>query len=340
MRHGAGEVAPDNFAIRNPKLLKSIIRKGEKNMVRLRRSVLSVPGSSDKMISKALGLTADEVLLDLEDGVALEEKEGARLKIIRAFKDHDWGDRVRAYRINGLDTPFAYRDIIDVVEQAGENIDVIIIPKVEDAAQVQFVDLLLSQIEMRQGLKWTIGLEASIETALGMLNVKEIAFASPRLETLVFGIADYGASLTMPSSGVSGHGDAEEQYPGHRWHFPLSRMVMTAKAAGLAAIDAPYGDFKDQAGLERSCRVAVSLGYDGKWAIHPAQLDIINKAFSPSAEDISRARRIIRAYERGKASGTGATALDGKMVDRASIRLAQMTYEHARRLGLVEEESG
>lgn len=306
-------------------------------MVRLRRSVLSVPGSSDKMISKSLELPADEIMLDLEDGVALEEKEGARAKIIRAFKDHDWADRVRAYRINGLDTPFAYRDVIDVVEQAGEDIDVIVIPKVEKAADVQFVALLLSQIEMNVGLKKTIGLEASIETALGMLNVKEIAFASPRLETLVFGIADYGASLTMPSSGVSGHGDAEEDLM-HRWHFPLSSMVMAAKAAGLAAIDAPFGDFKDETGLKKSCQQAASLGYDGKWAIHPAQLDTINETFTPSAEDINRAQIILKAYEAVKASGEGATALDGKMVDAASVRLAQVTYEQARRLGLVEED--
>jgi citrate lyase beta subunit len=310
---------------------------GERIMVRLRRSVLSVPGSSDKMISKGLELSADEIMLDLEDGVALEEKEGARSKIIRALKDHDWGDRVRAYRINGLDTPFAYRDIIDVVEQAGESIDVLVIPKVEKAADVQFVDLLLSQVEMNLGLNKTIGLEASIETALGMLNVKEIAFASPRLETLVFGIADYGASLTMASSGVSGHGDAEEDFI-HRWHFPLSRMVMAAKAARLAAIDAPYGDFRNEAGLEKSCQQAASLGYDGKWAIHPTQLDTINETFTPSFEDIRRAQIILKAYEDVKASGEGAAALDGKMVDAASVRLARVTYEQARRLGLLEEK--
>jgi citrate lyase beta subunit len=306
-------------------------------MIRLRRSVLSVPGSSDKMIRKSLELPADEIMLDLEDGVALEEKEGARSRIIRALKDRDWGDRVRAYRINSLDTPFAYRDIINVVEQAGESIEVIVIPKVEKAADVQFVALLLRQIEMNQGLKKTIGLEASIETALGMLNVKEIAFSSPRLETLVFGIADYGASLTMPSSGVSGHGDAEENLM-HRWHFPLSRMVMAAKAAGLAAIDAPFGDFKDEKGLKKSCQQAASLGYDGKWAIHPAQLDTINETFTPSAEDITRARIILKAYEEIKANGEGATALNGKMVDAASVRLAQVTYEQARRLGLIKKD--
>jgi len=289
------------------------------------------------MMKKAGELPADEIMLDLEDGVALEEKEEARTKIIRFFKDYDWGGRSRAYRINGLDTPFAYRDIIEVVEQAGASIDVVIIPKVEKAADVQFVDLLLTQIEMRMGLEKRIGLEASIETAMGMLNVKEIAFASSRLESLVFGIADYGASLTMPSGGVSGHGDAEEQYPGHRWHFPLSRMVMAAKAAGLAAIDAPFGDFKDQTGLKRSCAIAASLGYDGKWAIHPAQLETINETFTPSDEDINLASRILQAYKKAEAQGEGATALDGKMVDGGSIRLARVTYEKARRLGLVEE---
>jgi citrate lyase beta subunit len=169
------------------------------------------------------------------------------------------------------------------------------------------------------------------------LNVKEIAFASPRLETLVFGIADYGASLTMPSSGVSGHGDAEENFI-HRWHFPMSRMVMAAKAARLAAIDAPYGDFRNEAGLEKSCQQAALLGYDGKWAIHPAQLDTINETFTPSSEDIRRAQIILKAYEDVKASGEGATALDGKMVDAASVRLARVTYEQARRLGLLEEK--
>jgi citrate lyase beta subunit len=306
-------------------------------MIRARRSILSVPASSTKMITKALGLPADEVMLDLEDGVALEEKEGARRNIISAFLDQDWGGRVRAYRINGLDTHFAYRDIIEIVEQAGNCIEVIIIPKVERAAEVQFVDLLLSQIEMRLDRERLIGLEATIETALGMLNIKEIAFASPRLESLVFGIADYGASLTMPSHGISGHGDAEGEYPGHRWHFPLSRLAMTAKAAGLAAIDSPYGDFRDQAGLERSCQMAAALGFDGKWAIHPAQLQTINRSFTPGPEDISRALAILKAYKEAESRGAGATAVDGKMVDAASIRLARLTYEQARRLGLVEE---
>jgi citrate lyase beta subunit len=307
-------------------------------MVRLRRSVLSVPGSSEKMIAKSLTLPADEIMLDLEDGVAMEETESARAQVIRAFLELDWGGHVRAYRINGMDTPFAYRDIIEVVEQAGDRINIMVMPKVETAAEVLFVDMLLRQIEMRLAKKLDIGLEPSIETARGMLNAGEVALASPRIETLVFGVADYGASLTMPSRGISGHGDAEEMYPGHRWHFPMSRMAMAAKAAGLEAIDAPYGDFKDQAGLEKSCQMAAALGYDGKWAIHPTQLETINRAFTPSAEDVSRSVRVLRAYQEATARGAGATALDGKMVDGASIRVARITYEHARRLGLVQEQ--
>jgi citrate lyase beta subunit len=212
-----------------------------------------------------------------------------------------------------------------------------VLPKVELVAEVQFVDLLLRQIEMLLAKKLDIGLEVSIETARGMLNTGDIAFASPRIEMLVFGIADYGASLTMPSRGISGHGDAEESYLGQRWPFPMSRMAMAAKAAGLGAIDAPYGDFNDQAGLEKSCQMAVALGYDGKWAIHPAELDIMNRAFTPSAEDVSRSVRVLRACQEAKARGAGATALEGKLVDAASIRVARVTYEHAQRLGLIQE---
>ncbi|MBW1982011.1 MAG: CoA ester lyase [Deltaproteobacteria bacterium] len=308
-------------------------------MIRLRRSILSVPGSSEKMISKALALAADEIMLDLEDGVAVGEKESAREKIVRAFVENDWQGRTRAFRINGLNTPFAYRDIIDVVERAGNHLDLIVVPKVECEADIRFVELLLDQIEMRHGISSAIGIEASIETARGMLNIEEIAFSSPRLESLVFGIADYSASLNMPSRGISGHGDAEEAYPGHRYHFPMSRLVMTAKAAGLAAIDAPYGDFRDQEGLENSCRMAASLGFDGKWAIHPAQLATINRTFTPSAEDISRAQRILQAYKEAEVRGEGATSLDGKMVDGASIRLARIIHEQARRLGLLEADA-
>jgi citrate lyase beta subunit len=295
--------------------------------IRLRRSILSVPANREKMVEKAFTLGMDMLMLDIEDSVPVQEKVEARKRVAAVFKGGDWGNRVRAYRINAMDTPFAYRDIIDIVEAAGELIDVIIVPKVNDAAEIKAIDYLLTQIELNMGFKKTIGLEASIETALGMLRVDEIAFSSPRLEALVFGIADYGASLTMMSKGISGHGDLEGFYPGHRWHFPLSRMAMAAKAAGLAAIDAPYGDYKNPDALKHSCLLSASLGYDGKWAIHPDQVNIINEMYTPSPEDVKRAERIILAYEEAKATGCGSLAIDGKMVDAASIRIAEAIYK-------------
>lgn len=289
---------------------------------RLRRSTLSVPANREKMVRKASRLSADVVMIDLEDSVPLSEKDNAREAVVAALKDVDWHGKVRAVRINGMDTPFAYRDLIDVVEGAGQHIDLLVIPKVNDACEVRAVDLFLTQIEARMGFPHQIGLEASIENALGMLKVEEIAFSSPRLEALVFGVADYTASLGMKSKGISGHGDAEVDYPGDRFHFPLSRMVMAAKAAELAAIDAPFGDFKDQEGLAASCLRSVALGYDGKWAIHPDQLERINEVYSPSAEDYERSQRILAAYRDAQKLGRGSVALDGKMVDAASIRVA------------------
>ncbi|MGD9505711.1 MAG: CoA ester lyase [Syntrophobacteraceae bacterium] len=292
--------------------------------IRLRRSVLSVPANRERMIEKAFGLAADVIMLDMEDSVPVEEKAAARKRTAKVLRDADWGGQVRACRINGMDAPFAYRDIIDVVEAAGDCLDVIVIPKVNDPAEIKAVDYLLTQIEANIGITRPIGLEASIETALGMLRVGKIAFASPRLEALVFGVADYSASLGMMSKGVSGHGDAEEFYPGHRWHFPLSRMAMAAKAAGLAAVDAPYGDYRDSEGLKRSCVMSAALGFGSKWAIHPQQIDIINEIYTPSLEDVERARRVIAAYREAKAEGRGSLALDGKMVDAASIRIAEV----------------
>ena len=292
--------------------------------IRLRRSILSVPSNREKMVQKAFSLPVDYVMLDLEDSVPVQEKEQARKRVAEIFKEQDWKGKVRAYRINSMDTPFAYRDLIDVVEAAGDKIDVIVVPKVCNPSEIKAIDYLLTQIEMRMGFQVPIGLEASIETAEGMLRAGEIASSSPRLEALVFGVADYGASLTMMNKGISGHGDMEEFYPGHRWHFPLSRMAMAAKAAGLAAIDAPYGDYKSPEGLRRSCVLSAALGFDGKWVIHPDQIQIINEMYTPSTEDIERCRRIMDAYEQARDAGCGSLALDGKMVDAASIRVARM----------------
>lgn len=304
--------------------------------IRLRRSILSVPANREKMVRKALSLPADVIMLDLEDSVPVDEKEKARHAVVEALTASGWDGRVRAYRVNDMGTPFAYRDLVDVVEKAGSHVDVIVVPKVNDAAEIKAIDYWLTQMEMRLGIPKKIGLEASIETARGMLHVGEIALSSPRLEALVFGIADYGASVGMPSGGISGHGDAEEGTTGFRWLFPLSRMAMAAKAAGLAAVDAPYGDFRDPQGLARSCAVSRALGYDGKWAIHPDQLDVINRVFTPSEEDVTRSLRIVEAYEAARVRGEGSVAVDGKMVDAASVRIARVTVtvaEAARRSG-------
>lgn len=292
--------------------------------VRLRRSVLSVPGNRERMIQKALKLPADVVMLDLEDSVPVGEKDEARGKVISALKEWRGRQCVTACRINGMDTPFAYRDIIDVVENAGDAVDILVVPKVNDPTEIKAIDYLLTQIEARKGLRREIGLEASVETAAGMMRVEEIAFSSPRLEALVFGVADYAASLGMMSKGFSGHGEVEDFYPGHRFHYPLSRMVMVAKAAGLAAVDAPYGDYRNTEGLQASCLLSRALGYDGKWAIHPEQLAVINEAYSPTREDVERAERVLKAYEEAGRQGAGALALDGNMIDAASVRIARI----------------
>ena len=291
---------------------------------RLRRSIISVPANREKMADKALGLEADVIMLDLEDSVPVDQKDEARKRAISLLKGENPGGKVLSCRINGMDTPFAYRDLIDIVEAAGEFIDTIVIPKVNDAAEVKAVDYFLTQMELRMGFGRRIGLEPSIETASGMMKVEEIAFSSPRIEALVFGVADYSASLTMRGGGISGHGERDGFYPGERFHFPLSRMAMAAKAAGVAAIDAPYGDYKDPEGLRRSCFTSAGLGYDGKWVIHPDQIAIVNEIYSPSEEDFQRSARILEAYEQARAAGVGSIALDGKMVDAASIRVAQV----------------
>jgi citrate lyase beta subunit len=297
-----------------------------KDSIRLRRSIISVPANRDNMVNKAFNLDVDVIMLDLEDSVPVDQKDEARKKAASALRERDWSGKVRSCRINGMDTPFAYRDIIDIVEQAGETIDTIVVPKVEDPAEIKAIDYFLTQIELRMGFKRRIGLEASIETASGMLRAGEIAFCSSRLETLVFGVADYSASLTMLSKGISGHGDAEDFYPGDRFHFPLSRMAMAAKAGGLAAIDAPYGDYKNLEGLRRSCLMSAGLGYDGKWVIHPDQIGTVNEIYSPSEEDFQRSIRILEAYEQARSAGAGSLALDGKMIDAASIRIARVIH--------------
>jgi citrate lyase beta subunit len=290
---------------------------------RLRRSVLSVPAHKEKMVAKAVRRGADQVMLDLEDSVPPGEKAGAREVAAESLASLEWGRVTRSLRINAMDTPFAYRDLVDVVERAGDHLDTVVVPKVRSARDIGAVALFLEQIEANIGLRGGIGLEAIVEDAQGMLRVEEIATATERLEVLVFGVADYGASLRMPSRGASGHGEVDPDYPGHKWHYPLSRLIMAARAAGLHAVDAPFGDYRDREGLERSCRMSAALGYDGKWAVHPDQVETVNRVFSPEEADYERCRRILEAFERARARGEGAISLDGQMVDAASVRVAR-----------------
>ncbi len=301
-----------------------------------RRSNLSVPGHVAKMHAKAAESAADVVMLDLEDSVPLEAKESARQQVIDSLLHLDWSKKTVTVRINALDTPFAYRDLIEVVEQAGPVLDAIVLPKVNHEGDIHFADRLLTGIALAKGGPDQIGLEASIETAVGLLHASAIVNASPRVKTLVFGIADYSASIGARLVSISGHGEKEEElYPGHRWHFAISKMVMNAKAAGKLAIDAPYGNFKDEEGLRRSAVMACALGCDGKWAIHPGQIAAINEVFTPSKEDIELAAKVIQANEEAKNAGRGAVAVEGRMVDQATVRLATQLWEQARHLGLV-----
>ncbi len=300
------------------------------------RSILSVPGHVVKMHGKAAESPADVIMLDLEDSVPPDAKEAARRQVVESLAAIDWHGKTVTVRINSLDTPFAYRDLVDVVEAAGARIDAVVVPKVGHPGEVHCVDRLLDGIEQACGLPGGIGIEASIETAEGLAEVTAIARASRRLRSLVFGIADYSASIGARLVSLSGHGENEaEIYPGHRWHFALSRMVMAAKANGLLAIDAPYGHFKDVEGLQRSAVMATALGCDGKWAIHPDQLATINQVFSPTKEDIRRAVTILEAAEAAAGNLRGAVAVEGRMVDQATVRLARRLYDQARHLGLV-----
>lgn len=293
--------------------------------LRLQRSMLFVPASRWPMIGKAAASAADAVCLDLEDSVIAADKAEARANAVRALTELDFGPRLRMLRINGLDTPFAYRDLVDVVEAAGDRIDLVMLPKAGSREDVAFVDTLLTQIEMHRGFQRRIGIEAQIETASGFLEVREIAAASGRLETLIFGPGDYAASMHMPSAGIGEFDAHDELYPGHRWHAVMHAIVASARVNGLRCLDGPYSAYQDLQGFERSCRIARAMGFDGKQCIHPGQIATANSIFSPSPEEISAARRIVDAYKQAVASGSGAVSLDGKMIDAASLRMAQVT---------------
>ncbi|MYB87584.1 MAG: CoA ester lyase [Acidimicrobiaceae bacterium] len=295
---------------------------------RLHRSELAVPGSRPELFEKAAGGRADYVFLDLEDAVAPDEKEAARRHVIAALADIDWraAGKTVSVRINGLDTHYMYRDLIDVVEQAGAHVDTILVPKVGVPGDIYTVDALLTQLEQAMGLNHRIGVEALVETALGMANVEAVAASSPRLEALHFGVADYAASCRARTISIGG---LNPDYPGDQWHSALSRMLVACRANGLRAIDGPFGDFGDPDGFLAGARRAAALGYDGKWAIHPSQVDLANEVFTPPDSEVDQARRVLRALEEAAAAGRGAAQLDGRMIDAASARMAQNVVEMA-----------
>lgn len=284
------------------------------------------------MMANAAESEADEVFLDLEDSVAPNEKADARSPLIEAALEHDWSDTILSYRINGIDTQWWYEDIIEVVSEAGETIDDIIIPKVARPSDIHTVENLLEQVEVNADLEvGVIGLEPQIEDGEGMQNVHEIAHASDRLSSIIFGPGDYSAAMGTPGLDIGQFPD----YPGHYWHHALSECNSAAKSAGLPCIDGPYADIEDESGFRTSCANANMLGCDGKWAIHPAQIEIANEVFAPDPEVAERAKRIVDAYATAQEEGRGAVSVDGQMVDEATNKMAQEIVNTAEAAGTL-----
>jgi citrate lyase subunit beta / citryl-CoA lyase len=295
---------------------------------------LAVPGSNQRFLEKARDLPADEVFLDLEDAVAPAAKAGSRAQVAGALRAGGWGSRIRAVRVNDASTGWSYRDVVDVVEQAGDCVDVIVLPKVTDARDVGWLDLLLGQIEQAIGLPpGRIGIEAQIENAAGLAAVDAIAAASPRLEALVFGPADFMASMGMRSLTV---GAQPAGYEGDAFHYVHMRILVAARAHGLQAIDGPFAAIHDLDGLRSSAASAAAIGYDGKWVLHPGQVDVVNAEFSPSQADYDRAELIVEACEYyTTVLHRGAAMLDGEMIDEASRKLALVAAAKGRAAGLT-----
>ena len=311
---------------------------------RLHRSELCVPASNLRMLEKAPAAGADYVMLDLEDAVAPNDKVQARINVIAALQEQDWGDTFISLRINGLDTHWCYRDVVDVIEAAGERLHTILIPKVSCAADVHLIATLLTQIEDGRGQAERLGISVLIETAAGMFNVDEVARACPdRMEAMVFGVADYSASIQSHTATIGGseHGYSvltdpdddgnRERHWGDQWHYPLARIAVACRANGLRPIDGPFGDFNDPEGYRTTARRAAIMGYEGKWAIHPSQVELAREVFTPSKKLQTRTRRIIEAMGEAAKQGKGAVSLDGRLIDAASLRQA----EHL--LGKIEQ---
>ena len=299
------------------------------------------PRRNRSELAKAAASNVDVIFLDLEDAVAPDEKEKARKNVIQALNEVDWRGKTMSVRINGLDTHYMYRDVVDVVEQAGEKLDLIMIPKAGTAGDIYALDMLVTQIETAKKHKNRIGFEMIIETALGMQNVHEIAGASKRNESLHFGVADYAASTKAKTTSIGGpnpnyhvltdkdESGKREVHWGDMWHYAIARMVVAARANGLRPIDGPFGDFSDADGFIAQANRAATLGCEGKWAIHPSQIDLANKVMSPSEAEVIKARRILEAMAEAQKAGKGAVSLDGRLIDAASIKQAEVMVKKA-----------
>jgi citrate lyase subunit beta/citryl-CoA lyase len=311
----------------------SLVGMSERSRSLPRRSCLSVPGSSEKMLAKAPGLGADMVFLDLEDAVAPLEKPGARAKVVKAINELDWGDTTLCVRVNAWDTEWTYRDVIEVVEGAGERLDELMLPKVQNAGDVQALDMLLTQIEKVTGRQSRVGIEAQIETAQGIINVEEICAASDRLETIILGPVDMSASMEMPS--LAGGLDIPE-YPGDYFHYVFVKILMAGRANGLQVIDGPYVKVRDSEGFREFCKRSQILGYDGKWALHPDQVTILNEIFGISQERFDKACDILEAYEKATTEGDrkGAVMFGDEMIDEASRKVAIKVVARGERAGM------
>lgn len=304
--------------------------------VRARRSELATPASNDWMFAKSAAAGADMVFLDLEDACAPAEREAARGKAAKALNELDWGSTTRAIRMNGVDTRWAHGDVIEVVTTARENLDVIVVPKVRRARDVWWVDVLLTQLEETLGLEKPVALEVLIEEVEGLQYVDEIAHSSPRLEAIIFGAGDFSASQ---GARVDTNFDPVVDYPGDMWHYARARIMVAARAAGIEAVDAPFPNYRDPDAYRTACDRAAAMGYAGKWAIHPGQVEIANDAFAPTPDEIAHATRVVEAYREAEASGRGATGLDGMLVDAAHLRHSETVARKAALLGLDGETS-
>ena len=307
---------------------------------RLHRSELAVPGTNTSLFEKAAKSAADIIFLDCEDAVAPDDKEKARKNIIQGLNELNWGAKTMMVRINGLDTHYMYRDVVDIVE-ACPRLDMILIPKVGSPADVYAVDMMVTQIETAKKRAKRIGFEVLIETALGMANVEAIAQSSKRLEAMSFGVADYAASTRARTTVIGGVNKdsgvlTDKDANGNRqyfwsdpWHAAQTRMMVACRAYGLRPIDGPFGDFNDQDGFIAAANRAAVLGYEGKWAIHPSQIELANRVFTPSEAEVTKARRIMEAMAQAAKEGKGAVSLDGRLIDIASIRMAEALLKKA-----------